>query len=145
MLSLSITKGRIIVAPFDTADLKQTVFAFACLFTTTPWIIDLVLVLRLAAVYPPKITTRLTTVAIFAFPVVIKIVRLVMIILYNVSFWGDINKASLLNSLSIPAHAFPYSKAEWILQIFDNGFVHDLRWTFQEVYLLSDIYLPCSY
>lgn len=115
-------EAHVLTDPFNIKDFTQKVFGFGVIFVFTPWIIDLALLLRLAAVYPPNKQQKLATVSIFAFPVLVKIARLVMIILYTRIFWNDLSGNGISSTL-VSAVTAPYTKAEWFLQIFDNAYL----------------------
>ena len=89
-----------------------------------PWISELVLLLRLVAVFPVQLTGRKTLMAIIAFPVVVKLVRLACMICYFVQFsrvappYGN----NIVTVRMSPTES-PFMKAEWTLEIFDNGYV----------------------
>lgn len=113
-------QAHVLTDPFDVKGLTEKVFAFGVIFVFTPWIIDLALLLRLTAVYPPSMQNKLATISVFAFPVLVKVARLVMIILYTRIFWNDLSGNGISSTLISAVNA-PYTKAEWFLQIFDNA------------------------
>lgn len=86
-----------------------------------PWIVDNVLLIRLLAVFPFQRTPLVTFIAIFAFPIAVKSVRLAVVLKAAVH-WATV----LLHSgdpiaASLAADSSFEVKVEWALQIFDNG------------------------
>ncbi|KAE8271691.1 hypothetical protein A4X09_0g628 [Tilletia walkeri] len=86
-----------------------------------PWIADCVLLLRVAAVYPPRTVSNLVRYTLLAIPITLKIGRLVCISLfahYFVQKGDELGPLLVLKAL-IPS---PFMYAEAILQTVDNGF-----------------------
>ncbi|EJD43389.1 hypothetical protein AURDEDRAFT_125841 [Auricularia subglabra TFB-10046 SS5] len=102
-------------------------FAFEVAYSITPWLVDLVLFLRLMTVFNPKQTKRSTLLAVFAFPVAIKALRLAMIITFAIQWHRHINHigSALLAAGQTWATSFCV-KVEWVSQIFDNGYASAL-------------------
>jgi hypothetical protein len=116
---LTLAKFHVLTNPFDSDRLATTPLERAYYFFTAfmPWIIDFLLFLRLIAVYPLRMHSRLTIAGVFVFPVAIKVARIVPASL------------SLKEMYSASAHGFqpvlnipwtsPWPRVEWFLQIFD--------------------------
>jgi hypothetical protein len=93
-------------------------------FCILPWTFDLPLLLRVWAVYPPRTTTRTFTISIFAFPVLVKLTRLAVLIVFAARWKVDVNKNSdIFLAAEITLKKYPLSKVEWVLQILDNTYV----------------------
>ncbi|EKM52486.1 uncharacterized protein PHACADRAFT_260933 [Phanerochaete carnosa HHB-10118-sp] len=112
-----------LVHPFQI--FAQSVFlAFGVVLSFVTWISELVLLLRLVAVFPIQLTGRKTLLAIMAFPVAVKLVRLACLVCYYVQF-SEVAPPYGNNVLTIqdgPANS-PFIKVNWTLEIFDNGCV----------------------
>jgi hypothetical protein len=87
-----------------------------------PWIIDLLLLLRLAAVYPLRTHSRLTVAGVFAFPVAIKIARIVPAALALKTIY-EASSRGMIAVVNVSGTS-PWPKVEWFLQIFDNACVN---------------------
>jgi hypothetical protein len=94
---------------------------FSCFTVYLPWVVDLVLLVRLAAVYPPSTLPLRSTIAIFAFPVAVKTVRAVVIGMFCAEFAHNIHINGVSSSLLVIIGTPYYSKIEWFLQFFDNA------------------------
>jgi hypothetical protein len=87
-----------------------------CLFT--PLLVESILVLRLAAVFPPTTHSRRTRYLVLLFPVIMKVVRVVSVSLVTAS-WISMTQTlgqagRMVWSLS------PFMKMAWIAQLLDN-------------------------
>jgi hypothetical protein len=92
-----------------------------CIMTIQSWIVDLTLLLRLVAIYPPRSLSRSTAFAIFAFPIVVKLGRLITIVLFIKRWVTLVNGLdNVLGAVVEIAHG-PFSKAEWLLEFVDNA------------------------
>jgi hypothetical protein len=100
--------------------MKTNIIAYTCYHVYFPWLVDLVLLLRLAAVYPPRTLTAGTSITIFAFPVLVKITRAVVIGLFCSDITRKLQGNGFSSTFSVGVHT-PYSKIEWFLQFFDNA------------------------
>jgi hypothetical protein len=116
-------KIHILTDPFDSNRLAGTQIekAYYFLYGYIPWIINLLLLLRLAAVYPLGTHSKMTIAGVFVFPVAIKIAWIVaaalgLKALYEASSRGF---EAIMNT----AWTSPWPRVEWFLQIFDNRFV----------------------
>jgi hypothetical protein len=87
-----------------------------------PWVLDLALLLRMLAMFPPRVTSLQTRVALFTFPIVLKAVRFIIIVVWAVD-WFRITSSTgdVLSSLDKAWNGKPYIKADSVLQIFDTG------------------------
>jgi len=111
------------LSPLDSSSSSKYI-SFVTLFLLSPWLIDIALVVRLLAVFPPLSTPRTKFAAIFTFPALIKLARLVMLILLACE-WERGSRSLKQNNIGAGnsaswAHS-PYFKAEWICQILDNA------------------------
>jgi hypothetical protein len=82
-----------------------------------PWVIDLTLLLRLVAIYPPRTQTLSTTASIFAFPIAIKLVRMVVIALFIRGYFTS-GRFDFSGEGVVAAIHGPFVKAEWVLEFF---------------------------
>lgn len=88
-----------------------------------PWFIDIVLLLRLHAIYPRSLTPRSKLLAIFSLPIVIKLARFTALVAFAV-IWRRRNSAGPQNaSSSLAPFPRPAITFEWSAQIVDNGWV----------------------
>jgi hypothetical protein len=83
--------------------------------------VDLVLLFRLHAVYPYRTTKKALFWSIFAFPVAIKIVRLVASVLFAVHFSSQVTTTGSAVVAAQNTVRSIYTKVEWTAQIADNG------------------------
>ena len=105
---------------------KAEVVAQSVVTQLAPWLAELILACRLLAVFPYRSTPRLTFIAIFAFPVIVKSLRLFSVIAYFVDYGRKYVDASGNAYEDALQHGFrdsPWAKMDWILQIFDNAYV----------------------
>lgn len=91
------------------------------MYCFTPWIVDLVLLFRLHAVYPYKTTSKPVFWSIFTFPVAIKIVRFVTMVLFAVEFQRQTVAVGSAVAAAQKTVRSVYTKIEWVSQIADNG------------------------
>lgn len=123
------------------------IWAFAVVFGLAPWCSELVLALRLLGVFPPRYIGRTMLYAVFTFPVVIKSVRLVMLVLYYRQFFQQTRHISMAFTAlkAVNYRHSAYVKVEWFLQIFDNTYVCGrTRYIMHLMYCLSGTALRCS-
>jgi hypothetical protein len=95
------------------------------LWSITPWLVDLVLFLRVLKVYPLERGRRMTYAAIITFPVAVKVARAVTGAIYISHFVPEARHASLsmFGAPSVIGWAkSPLPKIGWILQLADNRF-----------------------
>jgi len=89
-----------------------------------PWVSDAVLVVRLLAFFPRATTANSTYVRVFAFPVIVKTVRLSVLIAYFVSTKLKVEGlVSILRVGEVTWFRNPYITTEWILQALDNTYL----------------------
>ena len=96
--------------------------AFAITVLFAPWLSEFVLTLRLLAVFPPSRTPRKTLALVFAFPVIIKLVRFVVLIMFIRHFVGEMKGYAVIYEavMAVDYRHIIYVQLEWYLQIFDN-------------------------
>jgi hypothetical protein len=94
--------------------------ALICMMTVLSWIIDLTLLLRLAAIYPLHTQARSTTLAIFSFPVLVKLSRLVIMAFFIKKWITLIGGGAAMDAVAKIAHG-PFGKAEWFTEFIDNA------------------------
>jgi hypothetical protein len=101
----------------------STFIAFPVLLTVSTWIVDLVLLLRLYAVFPYRSTSTPKFIAIFAFPLLIKISRIV-VIATSVSIWAksilSVANPEALATTNLGLTRSPLLKAEYLCEIGDH-------------------------
>ncbi|KAH9476248.1 hypothetical protein JR316_0011819 [Psilocybe cubensis] len=89
----------------------------------TPWLVELILVLRLVTVYPISRTPRRTWCAIFIPLGLIKIGRMINITIYCAQYTKLLQNPNFQNPISVGQsswHSQPGTKIEWTLQVVDN-------------------------
>ena len=125
--ALSCTQINTLVHPFRF--FSQSVYlAFGVVLSFLSWISELVLLLRLVAVFPVQLTGRKTLMAIIAFPVAVKLARLACMVCYYVEF-AKVEPPYGNNIVLVrmgPTRS-PFIKVEWTLEIFDNGCVTESK------------------
>ncbi|EKM48131.1 uncharacterized protein PHACADRAFT_155296 [Phanerochaete carnosa HHB-10118-sp] len=101
----------------------STSTAFIVILLLSPWVAELVLVFRLAIVFPPRRTPLSKLAAVSAFPVVVKCARLGCL----ASFWKVFVRettqysGALTETENIGWQQFPYIRATCLLQLFDDA------------------------
>jgi hypothetical protein len=113
-------QGNIVMNIFGFTSYKTHVAILSCTVAILPWIIDLTLLLRLLAIYPPRTQALSTTVCVFAFPIAIKLARLISIALYINEYFSSKRYATSGEGIVAAIHG-PFVKAEWFLELFDNA------------------------
>jgi hypothetical protein len=111
------------LSPLDLSTSRKYI-SFVVAFLLAPWLIDLALIVRLLAVLPFSATPRKQFLAIFLFPLAIKIARLVMLVLIAhqwMSEAGGLSQNNIQAGEQMSWAHSPYFKAEWICQIIDNA------------------------
>jgi hypothetical protein len=111
-----------ILSPFAEPDYPETL-AWAFVNSLIPWVVDLTLLLRVIAVYPPRTTSFMTLVLILAFPVACKIIRLAIIIRSKIAFYDDMVATKEIFGAALRALRGLWPKIEWALQMADDGCV----------------------
>ena len=90
-----------------------------------PWLADIILACRLLVVFPPRTTPKRKLLALFAFPVIVKSIRLAAVIVFFQGFQTKLRGARgnpLQLLLQYGYHNSPWTKVEWFLEIFDTGY-----------------------
>jgi hypothetical protein len=105
---------------FDFTGYKLHTEIVVCMMTVLSWIVDFTLLLRLAAIYPPRTQARSTTLAIFAFPVLVKLGRLIVLAFF-IKKWVTLIGGDLVPDAVVMVARGPFSKAEWFLEFVDNA------------------------
>lgn len=102
----------------------QIIIAIGALNGYTPTFVDAILLLRLYAVFPRQQTTRTKFFAVMAFPVLVKVARVINASIYIANFArgefqlvkdSGVGGAQVLQTLHLPC-----VKIEWFLQVFDD-------------------------
>ena len=92
------------------------------IFITIPLFADTILLLRVIAVYPPRLLSKASIAAVYGPVSVIKVARLVNIVMFAVhwaSQLGD-NPTSIFQA-GQDAWNSPFPKIEWMFMLFDNS------------------------
>lgn len=102
---------------------KNTNAAFVVIYMLSPWVAELVLAVRLAAVFPPRRTPLAKLASVFAFHVIIKSVRLgCMVTFWRFWFHETEHLPSQIEAAeTIDWRDIPWTRAELFLRIFDNA------------------------
>jgi hypothetical protein len=101
---------------------RKIIFSWIGVYCTIPWFVDLTLLLRILAVYPPLTTPRKKRIAVLAFPILIKAVRLSLLIVGKVLWYSEFMRApDPWVSADRELHVV-WIKVEWTLQMVDNGY-----------------------
>jgi hypothetical protein len=116
---------HILLSPFNVPS-TTGVMVFAWFSFHAAWLVDLILIFRLLAIFPPKTTPRTQLLTVFALPIALKSARLACLSVAFADFrcgtnvqragsvWGcDFNDSG--------PHRSPYSIVAWSLQVLDNG------------------------
>jgi hypothetical protein len=102
---------------------RPTYIAFPLLQALGTWIVDLVLLLRVFAVFPYGSTRLGVFASVFAFPVVIKITRLVLIIT-SITLWAQTVKSIAIGTVAGSSNAdivhSPLLKSEFVCELADH-------------------------
>ncbi|KAI0324812.1 hypothetical protein GY45DRAFT_1375242 [Cubamyces sp. BRFM 1775] len=100
--------------------------ASACMLNLAPWFAEFILVVRVLAVYPPRLMSWSSRIFVYAPIAVFKTARIANLIDFLVA-WGQLTKHAF-NPLvtSQEAWELPNAKIEWILQFCDMFFVSAL-------------------
>lgn len=118
------------------------------IFGFAPWLSELVLAIRLLAVFPPNRTSRLTLISVFTFPVIAKVGRLVVLVLYYQKFIQELQHIGIAYEAaqSVNYRHLVYLKIEWFMEIFDNMYVNTSRVSFPTVTkpLVDPVFRYCS-
>jgi hypothetical protein len=102
----------------------STFVTFPVLQTVSTWLVDLVLLLRLYAVFPYRSTPTARFAGVFAFPVVIKAARLA-VIATSVAIWArsilSVADPEQLTTTNLGLTRSPLLKAEYLCEIADHS------------------------
>ena len=99
---------------------------FTILTSGIPWLVEMILVVRLLAVYPYSTTPKRLWFFIFIPLLLLKIARVVNLAIYTVEYNTLMRSPSSRDPLSVPQIALnshPGPKIEWIIQVLDNSYV----------------------
>ncbi|KAF9455881.1 hypothetical protein BDZ94DRAFT_1241932 [Collybia nuda] len=103
--------------------LTRTLLAYLGMILFLPVFMDCILAFRLYVVYPPRATSKILLAVIFIPIVIFKIVRAANLIVFMVKF-GDAllvpDSKNAVIKFQILWDTAPWTKIEWILQVFDN-------------------------
>jgi len=107
---------------------------FSILTGYIPWLVEMILVVRLLAVYPYSTTPKRLWFFIFIPLLLLKISRFVNMTIFTVEYGTLLRSSSSGDLLSMPRIAWnshPGPKIEWIIQVLDNSYVlrHLHFWT----------------
>lgn len=121
-------------------------FAFNALCIWMPWITEAVLLLRVIVVFRPTLYARVrNAVLLLAFPVVVKLARAAINVIYLVQ-WSRFTKFTSISSVNPRALAVCdlwIVEVSWILELLDNGYISGLfLWRLgSHVYQFSNVRL----
>jgi hypothetical protein len=83
-----------------------------------PWISGAILILRVVIIFAPQYTSRWHLLPLFIFPLIVKIARAVLIIIFIVEW----KRRSVQNQFQATAQLDTWVvKSSWILEMVDNG------------------------
>jgi hypothetical protein len=104
----------------------RTMLVYLGMILLLPVFIHCILAFRLYAVYPARTTSKNDLIIIFTPIIMFKIIRISNFIVFMVKFGEvllqpDANSATM--DFQILWHTAPWTKIEWILQVFDNWYV----------------------
>ena len=107
---------------------------FSILTGYIPWLVEMILVVRLLAVYPYSTTPKRLWFFIFIPLLLLKISRFVNMTIFTVEYGALLRSPSSGDLLSMPRiawNSYPGAKIEWIIQVLDNSYVlrHLHFWT----------------
>lgn len=121
------------MSPLDPAPPSAT-SGFILVTAFTPWLVDLVLILRLLAIYPLNTTSLRKIARVFSIPVLLKLGRLAALIVFIVQWKNTVDDASDGDIGAVQKQGFtrsPAIKVEWLAQMADNGYVsYQLLWLY---------------
>ncbi|KAF4585131.1 hypothetical protein EYR40_001968 [Pleurotus pulmonarius] len=89
----------------------------------SPALIDSILYLRLWAVYPPTLTSRVIRCIILGTPIVSKMARFVVL---SVATAGWAHRARSIGTFLAGLELWPYARVVWCFQLFDNVYMSAL-------------------
>ncbi|KAL0061116.1 hypothetical protein AAF712_012110 [Marasmius tenuissimus] len=125
VLNMQIYVGRILDP--NKAFPVDTLLAYVGLLILLPVLMDCILAFRLYAVYPPRATPKRIFTAIFIPIVIFKVARVTNLLVFIVQFSKEsahkTDAEAILIFQRLWDHGFT-TKVEWILQVFDNWYVH---------------------
>jgi hypothetical protein len=100
------------------------------MFVLAPWLSEMVLAFRLCGVFPPHRTSKRTLFAIFIFPILAKVLRLICIIAFFARYFPVAPKQKTLFGAvgTWDYKESPYVTINWLLEILDNSWVPILQW-----------------
>jgi hypothetical protein len=87
-----------------------------------PWVIDLTLLLRIVAVYPPPSSSRRVLVAALGLPLIIKVVRLTVVLTGLIKWHATLMRSTELLASAAQMLRSKWAKTEWALRCVDNGY-----------------------
>lgn len=108
-----------------------------------PWISGAILILRVVIIFAPQYTSRWHLLPLFIFPLIVKIARAVLIIIFIVEW----KRRSVQNQFQATAQLDTWVvKSSWILEMVDNGKVLSINlrgvsWVLTQFFLYSYISL----
>jgi hypothetical protein len=98
-------------------------FVYNILYIWMPWISEAVLVVRVVAVFTPSFRRMRHMLLILGFPIVAKIARAVINIIFLVQ-WKRSTSSGGANQFSTTQSLNTWMvKSAWILELFDNAYV----------------------
>ena len=107
---------------------------FRILTGCIPWFVEMILVVRLLAVYPYSTTPKCLWFCIFIPLLLLRIARFVNFTIFTVEYGALLRSLSSIDPLSVlqmALNSHPGPKIEWIMQVLDNSYVrcHLHFWT----------------
>lgn len=89
-------------------------------------LVDFILLMRLAVVYPLSRVGSRRFILITFLPILLKVTRVINVMIFLNIITNVINNSTSDTNLFAPYFASPYLKLEWTAQIVDNAFVPHL-------------------
>jgi hypothetical protein len=103
---------------------RSTYIPFSLVQSLSTWIVDLVLLLRVLVVFPVRTTRARIFLSIFAFPLAVKVTRLVLIVTFN-TLWARSAKGiavgtSAASEANLDILKSPAIKEEYVCNLADH-------------------------
>ncbi|KAF9049304.1 hypothetical protein BDZ89DRAFT_1108257 [Hymenopellis radicata] len=105
---------------------QATYIAESVLIGSIPFLVESILVVRVFAVYRPSQMTLLNAALVYVPIILVKIGRLINLLLFWTTWFPTLRNGGNPIVVSQQVWHLPYTKIEWFLQMFDNGYASAL-------------------